>query len=483
MLETGRALAGRLRRRSDWWLDRAAEGLGGEAVGRYNGEVKPGRTLTFPFGRRFWRAALALAVLLSLALPAPALAEDLRAQTGLKRTTPDGRFFPTTGHNVNGPFLSFFDRYGGIDTFGLPRTEAFVENGRLVQYFQRHRLELWPENQYPWQVQLTLLGDLVLGPAEPPMPPPTDPGRRYYPETGHSLGPPFRQFYETHGALTVFGYPTSEPYQAGAVTVQRFQRARLEFRPQNPPAYQVQPGLLGDEYIYTLKKVPPERLQAVPEQSNAEWYVWGAYTTDASGFIPQKLRNNEVAAKAIDGAVIPPGKAFSFGRVLSAPGYVVGLGYNAENKYEWVYAGGVCASATTFYRAAFNAGVAIAAATPHSLVSYVPFGWDATVQEGGADVVIFNDTPTELRVRAELDTGLMQLVYWLEGKVPPDRTVVRRGPTQLAEFKYETYRDITYADGHKVSEHRFVTYIGDPPTVIPPYPGKPPTVTPPDAGN
>lgn len=422
--------------------------------------------------RRALRNAVLLAVLVSLCLPTAAWADDITAQVGMKRTIADGRYFPATGHNVSGAFLAFFERYGGIDTFGYPRTEAFTESGRLVQYFQRHRMEWWAENQYPWQVQLTLIGDLVLGTAEPPLPPPNDAHRLYYPETGHSLGSPFREFFESHGGLIIFGYPTGEPHQVGALTVQRFQRARLEYRPQNPPGWQVQPGLLGDEYIFVLKRLPPERLQPVPQPvAAAEWYVWGAYTTDTSGFISQKLHNNEVALKALDGAAIQPGKTFDFGHVLYAPGYVQGLGYSADNKYVWVYAGGTCAAATTFYRAAFNAGLPILDARPHSLVSYNPPGWDATVQEGGADVVVLNDTPSELRVRAKFDSAARQMTIWFEGRLSPDRSVTRRGPYQTAELSYVTYRDITYANGSSLTERRVVTYEGKPPTVIPPYPG------------
>src|SRR5512142_2108622 len=70
----------------------------------------------------------------------------------------DARYFPATGHYVRGDFLAFFDANGGLGTFGQPRAEAFDENGRTVQYFQRARLEWWPENAPGTQVQLGLLG-------------------------------------------------------------------------------------------------------------------------------------------------------------------------------------------------------------------------------------------------------------------------------------------------------------------------------------
>ena len=52
------------------------------------------------------------------------------------------RYFTQTGHNLSGAFLTFWRRYGGLDTFGYPRTEPFTEGGHLVQYTDRFRLDL-----------------------------------------------------------------------------------------------------------------------------------------------------------------------------------------------------------------------------------------------------------------------------------------------------------------------------------------------------
>jgi YVTN family beta-propeller protein len=52
------------------------------------------------------------------------------------------RYFPHTRHNLSGPFLAFWQRYGGLAIFGEPRTEPFHERGYLVQYTDRFELEL-----------------------------------------------------------------------------------------------------------------------------------------------------------------------------------------------------------------------------------------------------------------------------------------------------------------------------------------------------
>ncbi|MDA8217841.1 MAG: VanW family protein [Dehalococcoidales bacterium] len=410
------------------------------------------------------RFLFAFVLVVSLLLPATAAAEGVTALAGAKRSA-DSSYFPLTGHNVEGVFLSFFDQNGGIDVFGYPRTEAFEENGRLVQYFQRHRMEWWPENPPPWQVQLALLGDIVLGPADPPAPPKQEPGYVYFPQTGHSVGSPFLQFFQSRGGTLIFGYPTSEAHQDGPFLVQRFQRARLELHPENPPAHRVQPGLLGDMYIDGTG-FPAELTKAVPEaEATGEWFVWGSWSTDTSSFLPFKVANNEVAMKALNGTMVKSGGNYGFAQVLGAPGYVLGLGYGFDNKYQWMSAGGTCAAATTFYRAVYNAGLEILRVSPHTLVTYDPPGWDATVDGGWLDIVIRNNTATDIRFRSSLSRQSHQMTVWVEGRQPPDRTVVRRGPFELAKLSYEVNRDITWSDGRQTTERRTIKYDGYPPPV------------------
>ena len=78
---------------------------------------------------------------------------------------PDGltnQYFPETGHNVGGAFLNFFIEHGGLELFGMPRTEELLDDGRTVQYFQRARLEFAVDKAgTPYEVQPALLGDAL----------------------------------------------------------------------------------------------------------------------------------------------------------------------------------------------------------------------------------------------------------------------------------------------------------------------------------
>jgi hypothetical protein len=98
---------------------------------------------------------------------------------------------------------------------------------------------------------------------------PTDPiwgspsGGRYFPETGHTISGLFKQYYETHGlelgdrgisareSLALFGYPLSAPFSdlnpdtGEPLITQYFERARMEYHPDNPNPYKVLLGRLG----------------------------------------------------------------------------------------------------------------------------------------------------------------------------------------------------------------------------------------------
>jgi len=177
------------------------------------------------------------------------------------------RYFVATGHNVQGQFLTFFDRFGGEAILGSPRTEAFMENGLKVQYFQRAKMEYHPYNALAYQVQLALLGDL-LGYRTPAIAPLAIPAagnsqRRYYPLTGHSVCYGFLQYLDTHGGLDVFGYPITEVLMENGTVVQYFQRAKMAWHPENAYGSQITLGNLGDEYI-TRFGVPASALERVP---------------------------------------------------------------------------------------------------------------------------------------------------------------------------------------------------------------------------
>ena len=74
----------------------------------------------------------------------------------------DGVYFFETGHNLRGVFLEYFNANGGLAQYGYPRTEQItLPDGRIVQWFQRARLEYNPAAP-DLGIQLGLLGDEIL---------------------------------------------------------------------------------------------------------------------------------------------------------------------------------------------------------------------------------------------------------------------------------------------------------------------------------
>ncbi len=86
------------------------------------------------------------------------------------------RTFTTHEIAVCYEFLKFYDNYGGADFFGDPiSVMEKMSNGRLVQYFERARMEWWPEHPQGQRVVLTYLGALYMINSHLPPPIPGDP--------------------------------------------------------------------------------------------------------------------------------------------------------------------------------------------------------------------------------------------------------------------------------------------------------------------
>ncbi len=171
----------------------------------------------------------------------------------------------------------YWEQNGGLAVFGFPITAQHSElvegQARQVQWFERNRLELHPENAAPYNVLLGRLSEerlLQLGrvwqyEARAAGP---QPGCIWFEQTGHNVcnqapGLGFKSYWENHGlrdprldpyaqSLALFGLPLSEPQMetntsGDTVLTQWFERARFEWHPHNPDQYKVLLGLLGNE--------------------------------------------------------------------------------------------------------------------------------------------------------------------------------------------------------------------------------------------
>lgn len=87
---------------------------------------------------------------------------------------------------------------------------------------------------------------------------------RFFPQTGHNVADPFLRFYDRHGGLPLFGLPLTEAFNTGSLTVQYFERARMEWHTEYPPGQQIALGQLGRELTAVRVDAIPFRPLAGP---------------------------------------------------------------------------------------------------------------------------------------------------------------------------------------------------------------------------
>ncbi len=259
-------------------------------VGRRGSHLESGiQSAVARGGRLALVAVFVLSVLAGVVRPTTAEAQESVVQIPMDENgMPTRTFFPETGHHLSDEILNAW-RSTGLMIFGYPISEPMIENGRTVQYFERARLEHWPEYEgTQWEVQGSLLGNWMAEkrrnqPAFKRLPnnqPADSPDRVFYKETGHWLAYGFKKYWDNNGALWQFGYPISEEFQeknaqdGKTYTVQYFERARFEYHPEFAGTeFEVLLGHLGRDYAIE-KKIDQK---AVAQQSNAVKYNTGLF--------------------------------------------------------------------------------------------------------------------------------------------------------------------------------------------------------------
>ncbi len=213
------------------------------------------------------RTSLLVGLLVLVGMVLSLVPARLQAQT-------NERCFEETTFCISGPIRDYWENNGGLTVFGYPKSVQYEEliEGQpyQVQWFERNRLELHPENAAPYHVQLGRLGAVELEKAmergEWAGAPPEAPqdGCEYFEQTGYNVCDPdiyaaFRAHgletdgqpgFSVHDNLALFGYPLTpliqEQLEGEIFLVQYFERARFEWHPDQG---QVLFGLLGNTLI------------------------------------------------------------------------------------------------------------------------------------------------------------------------------------------------------------------------------------------
>ncbi len=173
-----------------------------------------------------------VALLLTACTATPPLSAPTAAET---------LFFPETGHSVQPPFSTFFNRLGELNLLGYPITESMLEGGWTVQYFQFGRLEIHPENDPAYLITVGWLGDLSNR---------TRPATNSH--TEYTLDGAFATFYRENGGSVQFGQPISNPFLENGHIVQDFQSARFIWIPDELMSVALEP--IGETYLLAHRK-------------------------------------------------------------------------------------------------------------------------------------------------------------------------------------------------------------------------------------
>lgn len=159
---------------------------------------------------------------------------------------------PEYAAQIDPQLRRYWAENGGEPIFGRPISPLLEENGRQFQWFERARLELWPENIGKYAIQPGRIGAEFTKGVDFPTQEffVNRSGLKYAEVTQHGLRGAFLEFWEKNGGVDIFGYPISDelqeilPEDNAYHTVQYFERVRMELHPadENQP---IKLGLLG----------------------------------------------------------------------------------------------------------------------------------------------------------------------------------------------------------------------------------------------
>jgi vancomycin resistance protein YoaR len=183
--------------------------------------------------------------------------------------------------------------------------------------------------------------------------------------------------------------------------------------------------------------------------------LYSSYTTYFGG-VPNRIHNVQLVAHLIDGALIAPGKEFSFngttGERNAAKGFLdapVIINGELQNGL----GGGVCQVSTTVFNSAYEGGLPITARTNHALyISHYPQGRDATVNYPDTDLKFVNDTDHWLLLRTFVSSS--SLTVNLYGTPQHRKVVSETSPlVTTGPVPEKTTKDPSLLVGERVTDH------------------------------
>ena len=148
----------------------------------------------------------------------------------------------------------------------------------------------------------------------------------------------------------------------------------------------------------------------------------GTYSSKLTDKSRGRMTNVKIALEKIDGYILNPDEVFSYNDVLGPT--TAAAGFKEANVYsggkvEKGIGGGVCQVSSVLYSAVLSANLEVVKRYNHSLiVSYVPYGQDATVASGEIDFRFKNNTNEPLKIVTAIDENYIYTSLYGKKPVP-----------------------------------------------------------------
>ena len=165
----------------------------------------------------------------------------------------------------------------------------------------------------------------------------------------------------------------------------------------------------------TLEEAYSKVKETLLKDLPAKEEVLGRYKTSFNPGEKNRTINLKLAAAAINGQVIQPGKTFSFNKTVGPRtrerGYLEATIF-VGGKKEQGLGGGICQVSSTLYNAVLKSKLKVVERHTHSLpVTYVPTGKDATVSYGYLDFRFQNNQKYPIKIQAVVNKNTLDIAF------------------------------------------------------------------------
>lgn len=236
----------------------------------------------------------------------------------------------------------------------------------------------------------------------------------------------------------------------------------------------------GSQIMITLGDLQPE---ITTEALEKDMFGTTLFETSSTYVVnANRTTNLTLACEAIDGTILNPGDIFSFNEIVgertAEKGYQPATVYSGGQSLEEL-GGGVCQVASTIYYATLHLDLEQVHREPHQfVVTYVPYGMDATVYWGHIDYQFKNTLSHPIRILANTDNGAVSITFQgvqeTSNTVKMEYVILETYPWQEVEeldttkepgyrqvevtpytgYKVVTYKIILDADGNELSREQ-----------------------------